>query len=113
MCSQADEYNQHDALFYSLFKGQKDRLERLGCLLPCSYTEYKVFKAQTYDFANFGFSLSFGSVVTTVRREYLIYPILSLVSDMGGSLGLFLGFCFFAMFDILKDAVLLVRYSGK
>ena len=71
-------------------------------------------------------------MIIKVKKEYYIYPLLSLVSDFGelylhngvdekdpdvrikkrngllfhfkgGSLGLFVGFSFFALWDIIKD----------
>ena len=33
----------------------------------------------------------------------ITYDIVSLVSDIGGTLGLFVGFSFYAFWDILKD----------
>ena len=92
--------------------GQED-VRRPGLSVPCTYTEYKAGATQTMDVGKFGLSLSFGSVVTTVRREYLIYPLLSFVSDLGGSLGLFIGFSFFAMWDILTDVHLIGRHAVK
>ena len=38
-----------------------------------------------------------GSVATTVETEYYSYQFDSLVSDYGGSLGLFISFFFFAL----------------
>ena len=41
------------------------------------------------------------------------YDIVSLVSDIGGTLGLFVGFSFFAFWDILKDFAVVVRHTLK
>ena len=77
-----------------------------------------------------------------MKKEYYIYPLLSLVSDFGelflhngvgvkdpdvrikkrngllfhlkgGSLGLFVGFSFFALWDIIKDWATLSILSAK
>ena len=38
---------------------------------------------------------------TTIKTEQLIYPLVSLVADFGGTLGLFLGFSFITLWDNL------------
>ena len=44
-------------------------------------------------------------MATRVRREVYVYSILDLVSDFGGSLGLFIGFSFFSLWDTAKDVL--------
>jgi len=51
----------------------------------------------------FGLTLSYGSVAVTVKKEVYNYDFVSMVSDFGGSLGLFVGFSFFALWDYIKD----------
>ena len=41
------------------------------------------------------------------------YDFVALVSDFGGALGLFLGFSFFALWDIIKDCFIAVRRCLK
>ena len=45
----------------------------------------------------FGFQLI--TSATKVKEEILIYPLVSFVSDLGGSLGLFVGFSFLNLWD--------------
>ena len=47
----------------------------------------------------FLFSLWSASVNTFSEKEQLIYPLTSLVAEFGGTLGLFLGFSFMAVWD--------------
>ena len=44
-----------------------------------------------------------------VEEEHLIYDFISFVSERGGSLGLFLGFSFFMVFDYLTPLLLTLR----
>ena len=73
-----------------------------GCLFPCNYNEYRVLETDLKELNFFGVSLSYGSISTTVLREYLIYPWDSLVADFGGTLGLFVGFSFVMLWDIIQ-----------
>ena len=79
-------------------------------------------------------SLIINDLKLKVKKEYYIYPLLSLVSDFGewcecdvwgdnatgsetflpgGSLGLFIGFSFFALWDIFKDCATVGILSAK
>ena len=73
-----------------------------GCLFPCTYDEYRVVATDLRDFNIFGVVFTYGSLGTTVLREYLIYPFDSLVSDFGGTLGLFVGFSFVTLWDLIQ-----------
>ena len=57
------------------------------------------------DFGQFGLLLSYGWTKTTILREFYIYDFQTLVSDFGGSLGLFVGFSFFLLWDFCKDSI--------
>ena len=60
-------------------------------------------KSQYYpDSEYYAFSLWAVSGKTTIRTEKLIYPPASLVADFGGTLGLFLGFSFVAVFEKIQ-----------
>ena len=59
------------------------------------------------DFDVFGAVVLYGSLSTTVLREYLIYDWDSLVADFGGTLGLFVGFSFVMLWDIVEYLITL------
>ena len=42
VCSKMGDFKQHDSEYYKLAKGHRARIEGLGCLYPCTYTEYNV-----------------------------------------------------------------------
>jgi hypothetical protein len=60
----------------------------------------------------FLFSLVAQSNDTRIETEQLIYPLSSLVAEFGGTLGLFLGFSFMALWDRLKNLVGIWKYRN-
>ena len=73
-----------------------------GCKKPCFYKEYKFIgnkKVSYFVSENPIFSLWVVSYDTFVETEKLIYPLSSLVAEIGGTLGLFLGFSFMTFWD--------------
>ena len=83
----------------------EDITQLTGCIKPCQYKKYQFVgtgekmpqESKYYAFALWGVSKK-----TTVRTEQLIYPPASLVADFGGTLGLFLGFSFVALFEKIQ-----------
>ena len=59
-------------------------------------------------------ALMYSSDSIEVQREQLVYPFLSLVADVGGVLGLFIGFNFLMVWDWIITAMssLKHRYFG-
>ena len=55
-----------------------------------------------------GFMFGFSSNSLTIKEEALLYPFDSFLAEFGGSLGLFLGFSFLTMWDILLSILKLV-----
>ena len=74
-----------------------------GCGKPCNYLEYKFHGAGIPSSFNSGdhfvFSLLAQTRYTSVEKEELLYPQSTLVAEVGGSLGLFLGFSFITIWD--------------
>ena len=46
-----------------------------------------------------------------VRKEEIAFPIDSLVADIGGILGLFLGFNFLMIWELMMDFVLIIIFK--
>ena len=108
-----DQFKRFDEKYLKLTVSQKSDIERTGCLFPSSYTRYEVGYTDKLFFERFGLGFQFGSLSTTVRREYYIYPALSFIADIGGTLGLFVGFSFFMVWDKLKHFVVFCRTLRK
>ena len=74
-----------------------------GCSLPCNYVEYRLIREPVkFKESNQKFNLLWLSSHAVERSEQLLYPIESFVSEFGGALGLFLGFSFVMIWDILE-----------
>ena len=108
-----DQFKRFNEKYFELSFSQKSDIERTGCLFPCSYTRYEVGYTEKLFLPQFGFGFQFGSLTTIVRREYYIYPALSFMADIGGTLGLFVGFSFFMVWDKLKHLLILFRSLKK
>ena len=74
----------------------------LGCPLPCHFKEYKIvgepktkYQDKTYIY------MAMASTNVLEKQEELIYPFVSFVAEFGGSLGLFIGFSFITLYDLL------------
>ena len=94
-----------------------------GCYAPCSYKEYRFtgaaneagvrpfsslaisFSIFQWHLGTFGYVLWNMSPYVLVETESLLYSIESLVAEFGGTLGLFLGFSFMALWDGLEVMV--------
>jgi hypothetical protein len=48
-----------------------------------------------------------------VEKEVYLYDVVSFVSEFGGALGLFLGFSFFAFWDILEIILAAFYKQGR
>ena len=90
-------------------------LKYTGCLPPCSFTEFKLSaEPMKYQFDHklnadpilrqgeyTSLNVRFSSITALERTEELLYPIESFVSEFGGALGLFLGFSFMMIWDVI------------
>ena len=77
-----------------------------GCKSPCSYHEYvavgkKLWQGDFGNLTTLTFGLSFASMEVTVKKEILIYPLTSFLAEVGGSLGMFLGFSLLTVWDLV------------
>ena len=72
------------------------------CMKPCYYKQYRIIGEKgltSFPSAFFTVSVWAVSNDTKVEKELLVYPVTSLVAEFGGTLGLFLGFSFMALWD--------------
>ena len=86
-------------------------IQKTGCLKPCKFKEYlssgigSKLQNLTYFDLNGKYCLNFvlASTVLETKTESYVYPGISFVSEIGGSLGLFVGFSFLTIYDWLDQ----------
>ena len=75
-----------------------------GCLPPCNYVDYQLVEEPVkFKQDDQKFSLVWLSTNAVERTEQPLYPLESFVSEFGGALGLFLGFSFMMVWEVLED----------
>ena len=92
-----------DELYDQLSNAYDIKEIAIGCKKPCNYQEYKIIgdKATT-SLTKEGFlTFSLWAIDNNiyVETEALLYPGTSLVAEIGGTLGLFIGFSFMMLWD--------------
>ena len=100
-------FRKYDHIYEILSNAETKEIKEIAnCTKPCNYKKYVLVgerKQSSFESEHFIFSLWAVSKNTVVRTEHLIYPISSLVAEFGGTLGLFLGFSFMALWDKIYD----------
>ena len=113
LCSKMDQLNMFHRLYFvmSVSKELEDIIKKTGCLAPCEYKEYKIVLEpdRSYSPKNMLY-LGFTDNKLIIEKELEGYSLISLVSDIGGALGLFLGFSFVMLWD---GAELIIRKMRK
>ena len=86
--------------------------ERTGCRRPCKYRLYSQFQdvkqAKHQNVSQSRLSVILSSSEVTIRKENLVYPLPSFVSEVGGALGLFLGFSFLSVWDLIQSLLSII-----
>ena len=114
-----DKFRRYDQLYELLNKAETNEIKLLtNCVKPCNYKKYDLLghhKPTAFKSEHFTFSLWAVSKNMVVKTEQLIYPVSHLVAEIGGTLGLFLGFSFMAFWDDISNSklavVILKRFS--
>ena len=75
-----------------------------GCSFPCSYTEYKLFEGTPRDLdrEDLEIEIAYAETEAVEEREAYVYDLVTFVSEVGGALGLFLGFSFLTCWEVLE-----------
>ena len=106
-------FREFEQLFTILLDADMSKITRVtGCKKPCSYKEYNFVNTNLKELAYYTFpkdQITFClwavSQNTHIEEEVLVYSFESLIAELGGSLGLFLGFSFMTIWDGFKNFV--------
>merc|ERR1712130_36595 len=114
ICQHMDQYRQFETAYNEIAEAVLPMISNsTGCYPPCSYKEYR-YTGEANEagkqFGTYGYVLWNMSPYVLVETESLLYSIESLVAEFGGTLGLFLGFSFMALWDGLE---VMVKILGK
>ena len=83
-------------------------ISQTRCRSPCTYIEFKqVGHSLNINPTGYGLKLKFAKTEMTEDKEAYVYGFVSFVSEFGGSLGLFLGFSFLMVWEIIEPLVLI------
>ena len=86
---------------------QNHLLEEFECKKPCQYMEYQ-FSGEPlnlHDQSSTKLQIMFDSHSVIVKKEVEAYSFGTLVADCGGVLGLFIGFNFLMIWDLMSMLV--------
>ena len=103
--------------YFATYKGVRDmtksEISKITlCKPPCTYYKYRFAgKADIISKDKFGLRILLANTEMIEEDEHLLYDFISLVSEFGGSLGLFLGFSFFMIWDFIAPMILVLKKS--
>merc|ERR1711915_192629 len=108
ICVTMEQLAEHESLDWGNYNYEPKIIENMtNCKVPCTYKEFAVvgepqggsatiFGSPEY----FTFGFNFACTDITIKKEVWVYPLLSFVAELGGSLGLFLGVSFLSLWDL-------------
>ena len=96
-----------DLYMYFTYAGLRNVSSITKCLPPCYYTKYSIGMDPMIEDTKpeddwVLLNIQTARPTITVRRETLVYPLSSLVAEVGGALGLFVGFSFIMVWDSIE-----------
>ena len=107
VCTEVEQLLRFEKEYFKLMNmDQATVVEYTGCNIPCTYTEYKLATAPIkYAAGERIIQILLSSSQVSSKTEEIIYPFESFVSEFGGALGLFLGFSFLMIWDVIKIVI--------
>ena len=120
VCSSLEELKKLESLENKLIFSGAAQIENLtSCQQNCNYYSYKkvevTFSTEEAMIRSgeVWVNIMLASSKIKVKEEILIYDIESLVSDIGGALGLFLGFSVIMIWDWIQNIIIFIKNKNK
>ena len=119
ICDDLEKIQILEKMFQSNSEGYLEQVvDNTKCMPPCLFNEYKLgLEPDKWDSKaiskNKIFKLKFTDNKTIIEKEIESYSFVSLVSDIGGALGLFLGFSFVMVWDEAEALIRKMRTYWK
>ena len=110
-CTKLEQITNYLEIYRHFLSKEQQRLVwQTGCKVPCIYTKYEDVGSSSLT-SKIGqnemrIQLNFASTQVTIKKEVYVYPFLSLLAEFGGALGMFLGFSFLMIWDVMKLALM-------
>ena len=104
-CTEFDQILHYEKTYLRIGKRRKHELSEItGCQVPCQYMDYKIVDSMVDRPTSMSqIKMLFASDEITVETEEFVYDLVSFIAECGGALGLFLGFSFFMIWDLLAS----------
>ena len=113
-CSSVKSMKEFESYYHQVFfSSEKELKELTGCLFPCTYTHYSLAETYSFESNETEFVINYALTDLITEQEVLLFPFDSLVSELGGALGLFLGFSFLGAVSTMQSWVMTVLSMFK
>ena len=102
-CNNLENLEKYEDYFGKLYYMDPYQLMNMtGCLTPCTYQEYEIVGTEDMNKGINNFGIFMSSAYFVVEKEVLAYTWITFLAEFGGALGLFLGFSFLMIWDLLE-----------
>ena len=111
-CRTVDQFKKYQELNFQVnYMNPQEVSKKFGCQFPCQYNEFKLVEEVPRTLAKKTLNLTFSLINNEflVKKEIEMYGLTSLVGDIGGSLGLFLGFSLVMVWDAILHVAMMFK----
>ena len=103
-CSNMSELFKYERTYREIYERKKRSLaSSTGCQFPCKYKKFDIVDAQIKDQPGDFLFTRFASDDIEIETEVYVYDWISFIAECGGAMGLFVGFSFLMLFDVMVD----------
>ena len=115
VCVHRDQFQRFEIEYDKLSRMPRgDLVEYTGCERPCHYREFQTIRDSiTVHGTGNGIVFFYPDTEIIVDIEQEIYPFTSFIAEFGGALGLFLGFSFLMIWDLVMEIFEKMRQNIK